>query len=144
MMWGYASTKRLRTLGMYCSMYGMVCIAVNIWLLVSTSNTLFIFIFFFNTVRLIGGSTLSSCAVTCSSMRASTADSCNIYFVESGICKAGILDYPKTYSKPFGSSASLVSVNVVNTTTSGSLGLKVKPGKFVSQMSSTFLTVTCK
>jgi hypothetical protein len=62
-------------------------------------------------------------------MQLSTYDSCNIYFVEAGFCKAGVLDFPKTFSKPLGSSATLVPVNIVNATASGNLGRKVKPGK---------------
>jgi len=62
-------------------------------------------------------------------MQLSTSDSCNIYFVEEGICTAGFLDFPKTFSKPFGSSATLVPVNIVTATASRNLGRKVKPGK---------------
>jgi hypothetical protein len=49
--------------------------------------------------------------------------------VEEGICTAGFLDFPKTFSKPFGSSATLVPVNIVTATASRNLGRKVKPGK---------------
>ncbi len=85
---------------------------------------------------------MPSCAVTCSNLQMSTADSCNIYFVEAGICTAGVLDYPMNYSKPFGSSATLVPVKTINTRTSGNLGLKVKPGDFAGQNSVSFITVS--
>jgi hypothetical protein len=56
-------------------------------------------------------------------------DSCNIYFVENGICRAGVLDNYMTYSKPEGSSSSLVQVQVLNSVKTRSLGTRIKPGK---------------
>ena len=61
-------------------------------------------------------------------MRIVTADSCNIYFVENGICRDGILDSPDKYSKMMGSSPTLVPVKIVDSMIVGSSGEKVKPG----------------
>jgi hypothetical protein len=81
-----------------------------------------------NLVQSTSSATLSSCAVTCSNKRIVTAGSCNIYFVENGICKAGILDSPDKYSQLMGSSPTLVSVKIVDSTVVASSGEKVKPG----------------
>jgi hypothetical protein len=46
-------------------------------------------------------------------MRVATENSCNIYYLESGICKAGMLDNPLKYTKPAASSSNLVAVRVL-------------------------------
>jgi hypothetical protein len=83
-------------------------------------------------VKTASGSTLASCAALCSNLRVGIEDSCNIYYVENGLCKAGVLDNSKTYSKPAGSSITLVQVQVLKSAKSGSLGTHVKPGKIQS------------
>ena len=80
-------------------------------------------------MKSVSGSTLSSCAAVCSNMRVATETSCNIYYVLSGNCKAGVLDNPLTYSKPPGSLTSLLQVQVLSTVKSSNLGTRVKPGK---------------
>ena len=80
-------------------------------------------------MKTASSSTLPSCAALCSNLRVAVEDSCNIYYVENGICKAGALDYSMTYSKPEGSSSTLVQVQVLNSVKISSLGTLVKPGK---------------
>ncbi len=80
-------------------------------------------------VKSASGSTLSSCAALCSNLRIATEASCNIYYVVSGICKAGVLDNALQYAKPAGSLLSLLPVQVVSSVKSSSLGTRVKPGK---------------
>ena len=80
-------------------------------------------------VKSIGGSTLSSCAATCTNLRLTSEDSCDAFYVDAGVCKAGIFLNAKNYSKPSGSSSSLVATNILNVTTDGSLGFYVVPGK---------------
>ena len=65
----------------------------------------------------------------CSNMRAATEDGCNTYYLESGLCKAGVLDDPMTFTKPDGSSSTLVAVKVLISTKPESHGTKQKPGK---------------
>ena len=79
-------------------------------------------------VQSIGGSTLSSCAATCSNLRLTSENSCNAFYVDAGICFAGILQNAQNYSKPVGSSSSLVATNILNGTSDGSLGFYVEPG----------------
>ena len=86
------------------------------------------FAIFLLTVQIYGGGTLSSCTVSCSTLRITTVDSCNIYYVENGICRAGVLDNAANYSKKAGSSSTLVEVYIVVTSLAASVGEKVKPG----------------
>ena len=87
---------------------------------------------FLTLVRSVSGATLPSCAVVCSSMRVATENSCNIYYVLNGICKAGVLDNQLTYSKPEGSSNTLVPVRVLSSTeVVAATGDKVKPGNLL-------------
>jgi hypothetical protein len=80
-------------------------------------------------VKTASSATLSSCAALCSNLRIGTEDSCNIYYVENGICKAGTLDNSMIYSKSEESSTPLVQVQVLNNVNTGSLGTLVKPGR---------------
>ena len=80
------------------------------------------------TVKSVSSATLQSCSVTCSHMRILTKDSCNIYFVENGICRVGILDNPDKYAQAEESSSTLVPVKVVDSTAVDNPGEKVKPG----------------
>ena len=64
-------------------------------------------------VKSIDGSTLSSCAATCTNFRLTSEDSCDAFYVDAGVCKAGILPNAKNYSKPSGSSSSLVATNIL-------------------------------
>ena len=87
-----------------------------------TKNNLFL-------VKSESSSSPSSCAVLCSNLRVGREDSCNIYFLDNGLCKAGVLDNPSMYSKPVGSSKSLVEVKVLASAITSSVGTRVKPGK---------------
>ncbi len=80
-------------------------------------------------VKTASSSTLASCSALCSNLRVAVEDSCNIYYVENGICKAGVLDNSMAYSKVMGSDTTLVQVQVLKSAKSGSLGTRVKPGK---------------
>jgi len=82
------------------------------------------------TAKKYDGSTLSSCAASCSTLRITSSYSCNIYYLENGICTAGALQNVESYLKaaPDGSSSSLVAVNIVDTSLSASYGEIVKPG----------------
>jgi hypothetical protein len=80
-------------------------------------------------VKTVSGSTLASCPALCSNLRVGVEDSCNIYYVENGICKAGVLDNSMSYSKLVGSLTTLVQVQVLKSAKTGSLGTNVKPGK---------------
>jgi len=62
-------------------------------------------------------------------MRVATENSCNIYYLESGICKAGMLDNPVKYTKPAESSSNLVAVRILGSSKSQLLGINIKPGK---------------
>jgi hypothetical protein len=64
-------------------------------------------------------------------MRILTADSCNIYFVENGICRAGILDSPDKFSRAMGSSSTLVPVKIVDSMAVQGSGDRVKPCTFI-------------
>ncbi len=81
-------------------------------------------------MKQVSGSTLPSCATTCSNMRIVTTDSCNAYFLEAGICQAGIIDNPMTFAKPFGSSPTLVALKIVDNSKTENLGERVKPGQY--------------
>ena len=65
----------------------------------------------------------------CSNIWAATENSCNIYYLQSGLCKAGMLDNAMKYTKPAGSSSNLVAVRVLSTSKSETLGTNIKPGK---------------
>jgi hypothetical protein len=80
-------------------------------------------------VKTASSSTLSSCAALCSNLRQGVEDSCNIYYVENGICRASTLDNFVIYSQLEGSSSTLVQVQVLNSVKTGYLGTLVKPGK---------------
>ncbi len=80
-------------------------------------------------MKTASSSTLSSCAALCSNLRLGIEDSCNIYYVENGICRAGTLDNFVIYSQLEGSSSTLVQVQVLNSVKTGNLGTLVKPGK---------------
>ena len=84
-------------------------------------------------MKTASGSTLSSCAALCSNLRIGDEDSCNIYYVENGICKAGTLDNVMIYSQPVGSSSTLVQVQALNSVKIGSLGTHVIPGKVLNK-----------
>jgi hypothetical protein len=60
-------------------------------------------------------------------MQIISKDSCNIYYVENGICRAGILDHADKYSQGIGTSSTLVPVKIVDSTAVGTPGEKVKP-----------------
>lgn len=77
------------------------------------------------------GSSPPSCAVMCSNQRA-VGGSCNIYYLDNlGLCKVGVLDNPLMYSKPIGSSESLVEVKVLASEKPSTVGTRVKPGKAI-------------
>ncbi len=82
-------------------------------------------------VQTISPATLQSCSVTCSHMNVIAADSCNINYVENSFCTAGILDHPYSYSKPNGSSLTLVPVKIIESMVAQSAGFLVKPGNMV-------------
>jgi len=63
----------------------------------------------------------------CSNQRA-VGGSCNIYYLDNGLCKVGVLDNPLMYSKTVGSSESLVEVRVLASAKPSSVGTRVKPG----------------
>jgi hypothetical protein len=63
-------------------------------------------------------------------MRVATAYGCNIYYLVNDLCLAGVLDDPQTYTKPAGSSTTLVAVRILASTLTNSIGTKVKPGTF--------------
>ncbi len=79
-------------------------------------------------MRSVSGATLPSCAVVCSNMRVATENSCNIYYVLNEICKAGVLENHLNYSKPEGSSKTLIPVRVLSSADVVATGDKVKPG----------------
>jgi hypothetical protein len=64
-------------------------------------------------------------------MNVIAADSCNINYVENSFCTAGILDHPYSYSKPNGSSLTLVPVKIIESMVAQSAGFLVKPGNMV-------------
>ncbi len=74
------------------------------------------------------GSSPPSCAVMCSNLRV-VGGSCNIYYLDNGLCKVGVLDNPLMYSKSVGSSESLVEVKVLASEKPSSVGTRVKPGE---------------
>ncbi len=79
-------------------------------------------------MKSVSEATLPSCAVVCSNMRVAIENSCNIYYVLNQICKAGVLDNQLTYSKPAGSSNTLIPVRVLSSSDVVASGDKVKPG----------------
>jgi hypothetical protein len=64
-------------------------------------------------------------------MQIDSKGSCNIYYIENGICKTGILENPDLYSKPIGSSVTLVSVKVIESIADESGGVLVRPGTLI-------------
>lgn len=68
----------------------------------------------------------------CSNMRLVIENSCNLFYLESGLCKAGLLSRPMKYAKAENSTSTLVAVKIlIKTTAPKSLGTKQKPGKLL-------------
>jgi len=73
---------------------------------------------------------VSRCDAVCSSRRLTSPLSCNLYFIEAGVCTLGVMDNFMALAKPVGSAGSLVSVQALSGESSKSYGVKVKPGNF--------------